>query len=73
MTEHIAPVVPVDPMAPPGPTQPGEPDPEGTDGLNWSNLKQMIPGHVQEDVEVHLLHCNNWMNLYHFSEAVKYQ
>ena len=37
------------------------------------NFKPEFSGKLDEGVEVHLLHSNNWMNAYHFIDAVKVQ
>ena len=41
--------------------------------LNWSNFKPEFSGKPDEDVEVHLLHSNNWMNAHHFADGIKAQ
>ena len=38
--------------------------------LNWSYFKPEFSG-KPEDVEAHLLHTNNWINVHHFNEGVK--
>ena len=41
--------------------------------LNWSHFKLEFIGKPDEDVEVHLLRTNDWMNTHVFHEAVKVQ
>ena len=41
--------------------------------LNWSNFKPEVLEKPDKDVEVHLLHSNDWMNAHHFVEGVKVQ
>ena len=41
--------------------------------LNWSNFKPEFSGKLEEDVEAHLLHSNDWMDTYHFNEDIKVQ
>ena len=41
--------------------------------LNWSNFKPEFSGKLDEDVEAHLLHSNDWMKAHHFVEGVKVQ
>ena len=41
--------------------------------MNWSHFKPEFSGKPDEDVEVHLLRTNDWMNTHDFPEAVKVQ
>ena len=41
--------------------------------LNWSNFKPEFSGKLEEDVEAHLLHSNDWMDSHHFNEDIKVQ
>ena len=41
--------------------------------MNWSHFKPEFLGKPDEDVEVHLLRTNDWMNTHDFPEAVKVQ
>ena len=41
--------------------------------INWSNFKPEFSGKPDEDIEVHLLHSNDWMNANHFVDDVKVQ
>ena len=41
--------------------------------VNWSNFKPELSGKPEEDVEVHLLCSNDWMNAHHFNDDVKVQ
>ena len=41
--------------------------------LNWSNFKPKFLGKPSEDVEVYLLHMNDWMSAHHFVEGVRVQ
>ena len=40
---------------------------------NWLKFKPEFSGKPEEDVEVHLLHFNDWMNAHHFVDGVKIQ
>ena len=41
--------------------------------VNWRNFKPECAGKPEEDVEVHLLHTNDWMWTHNFEENVKVQ
>ena len=41
--------------------------------INWSNFKPEFSGKPEEDAEAHLLHFNDWMNVHHFNDDVKFQ
>ena len=41
--------------------------------LNWSHFKPEFSGKSEDDVEVHLLRTNDWMETHNFPEAVKVQ
>ena len=41
--------------------------------LNWSHFKPKYSGRPDEDVEVHLLRMNNWMDTHRFPDQVKVQ
>ena len=41
--------------------------------VNWSNFKPEFAGKPEEDVEVHLLHMNDWMWTHNFEENVEVQ
>ena len=41
--------------------------------MNWSHFKPKFSGKPEEDVEVHLLQTNDWMNTHDFPEDVKVQ
>ena len=41
--------------------------------MNWSHFKPEYSGKPEEDVEVHLLRTNDWMNTHDFPDAVKVQ
>ena len=41
--------------------------------INWSHFKPDYSGKPEEDVEVHLLRTNDWMNTHNFPEDVKVQ
>ena len=41
--------------------------------MNWSHFKPEFLGKPDEDVEVHLLRTNDWMNTHDFPEAMKVQ
>ena len=41
--------------------------------LNWSIFKPEFSGKPDEDVEVHLLYSNDWMNAHHFDDGAKVQ
>ena len=58
-----------EPQAPQQPVQPAQ----QVVYLNWSLFKPEFSGKSEEDAEAHLLHTNDWMNAYHFIEAVKVQ
>ena len=62
--DHVAP-----PAQVPTAQQPGQ----QVVHLNWSHFKPEFSGKPDEDVEVHLLHTNDWMNAHHFIEGVKVQ
>ena len=70
------PVPPVQLPAPPAqpivpPTQPIQPGP--IPWLNWSDFKPEFPVKPDEDVKVHLLRTNDWMDIHGFPEGVKVQ
>ena len=41
--------------------------------MNWLYFKPVFLGKLDEDVEVHLLRTNDWINMHDFPEAVKVQ
>ena len=41
--------------------------------MNWSHFKPEFSGKPEEDVEVHLLRTNDWMNTHDFPDGVKVQ
>ena len=41
--------------------------------INWSNFKPEFSGKPEDNVEAHLLHCNDWMHAHHFNEDIKVQ
>ena len=41
--------------------------------MNWSHFKPEYSGKPEEDVEVHLLRTNDWMNTHNFPDGVKVQ
>ena len=41
--------------------------------MNWSHFKPEYSGKPEEDIEVHLLRTNDWMNTHDFPHAVKVQ
>ena len=41
--------------------------------LNWSYFKPEFSGKPEEDVKVHLLRTNDWMETYNFPEVAKVQ
>ena len=71
-----SPVTPAPPVqAPAPPTQPDVPpvQPGPVPQLNWSHFKLEFTGKCDEDVEVHLLRTNDWMDTYAFPGGVKVQ
>ena len=58
------PFIPNAPMAQEAPPRPQ---------LNWSNFKPKYAGKPEEDVEVHLLRTNDWMDTHNFQNQVKVQ
>ena len=54
------------PMLPPAP-------PVQIPQLNWSYFKPEFLGKPEEDVEVHLLRTNDWMETHNFPEIAKVQ
>ena len=53
------------------PTQPIQPGPMPQ--LNWSHFKPEFSGKPDEDVEVHLLRMNDWMDTHAFQVGVEVQ
>ena len=41
--------------------------------LNWFHFKPQFAGKPEEDLEVHLLRMNNWMDMHDFPDNVKVQ
>ena len=41
--------------------------------LNWSNFKPEFSGKPDDDAEAHLLCTNDWMNVHHFNEGIRFQ
>ena len=41
--------------------------------MNWSHFKPKYAGKPEEDVEVHLLRTNDWMDTHNFQDQVKVQ
>ena len=64
---------PTPPPPPAGPIAPQAAQGQQLVHLNWSYFKPEFSGKPDEDVEVHLLHTNDWMNVNHFIDGVKVQ
>ena len=74
----VLPVPPVQPPAPPAqpavpPAQPVVPPVQlgPMPQLNWSHLKPEYAGKPDDDMEVHPLRTNDWMDTHAFPEGVK--
>ena len=73
---------PVPPPTGPAVPAPGQPIPQelaapeahvGQQPLNWSQFRPEFAGKIEEDMEVHLLCTNDWMNTHNFPGDVKVQ
>ena len=64
-----------EPNQPNQPNQPIQPpilqDPMASQQLNWSYFKPEFAGKADEDVEVHLLRTNDWMDTHNFPNDQK--